>query len=64
MLLDAVETGEGVGHNLHLQVVAAAGEVFHFHAGIRQSAMDGCLDLVGLHHRAENRALNWIAWEI
>jgi hypothetical protein len=45
-------------------VVAAAGEVFHFHAGIRQSAMDGCLDLVGLHHRAENRALNWIAWEI
>jgi hypothetical protein len=48
VLFHPAEAAKGGGHHRDLQVLAAAGEVFHLHGGIRQGLGDGGFHLVGM----------------
>ena len=41
VLADPVEASKGGGHHRNLEMVTAAGEVFHLHGRIREGTADG-----------------------
>jgi hypothetical protein len=50
MLANAVKTRKGSADHLHLEVVAATGEVLHLNGGIGKGMANGILHLIRMHH--------------
>ena len=60
MLANAVKTRKGSADHLHLEVVAATGEVLHLNGGIGKGMANGILHLIRMHHGGTE----WVRWNL